>query len=182
MKKLIGTTIAAVILLSSLTAVAAAASTGLIGKKVQALIPVELNGKVVKDAVIIDGTTYAPVRSLSDAAGFDLSIEGGKVKVTTGATTDDSISKNLNVKYQIQVLQNQIEWNKELIKNTEQSIADFKNKIETEKAYTTDVDAHKLMIEGLQKNLDDQLAYVADLQKKIDAANAEIAQLESQLK
>lgn len=186
MKKLIYTSIAAVIALSSLTAVAAAASSGLLGKKVQGVIPVEINGKTVKDAVIIDGTTYAPVRSLSDAAGFDLSIEGGKVKVTSNITPtneDKVVIEQAKIKQKIQVLKNGIESNKESIRIAEsESIAQLEKRLAEEKAYTTDVEIHKTLAEGVQRNLDEQRAYVADLQKKIDAANAEIAQLESQLK
>lgn len=186
MKKTLYTAIASVLLLSSLTAVAAAASSGLIGKKVQGLMSVELNGKPVKDAIIIDGTTYAPVRSLSDAAGFNLAIEGGKVKVTTekALVSEAGIEESdAAIREKIYQLGESIKTNTENIKIAQNgSIADYKKKIEMEKAYTTDVEAHKLMIDGLQKNLDDQLAYVADLQSKIDAANVEITSLQAQLK
>lgn len=51
----------------------------LIGKKVQGLYSVEKNGNKVADAVVIDGTAYAPVRAVSDATGAGLSVEGKRI-------------------------------------------------------------------------------------------------------
>lgn len=66
MKKLITGAIAGALLLTSVSVFADSAS--LVGKKVQGLFTVEQNGKRIADAVIIDGTAYAPVRAVSEAA------------------------------------------------------------------------------------------------------------------
>jgi len=77
MKKLITGAIAGALLLTSVSVFADSAS--LVGKKVQGLFTVEQNGKRIADAVIIDGTAYAPVRAVSEAAGVELKVEGKKI-------------------------------------------------------------------------------------------------------
>lgn len=77
MKKLITGAIAGALLLTSVSVFADSAS--LVGKKVQGLFSVEQNGKRIADAVIIDGTAYAPVRAVSEAAGVELKVEGKKI-------------------------------------------------------------------------------------------------------
>lgn len=54
-------------------------SINLIGQKVQGVFSVEKNGSKIADAVIINGTAYAPVRAVSDAAGTKLNIEGKRI-------------------------------------------------------------------------------------------------------
>ncbi|KAF9142796.1 hypothetical protein BGX30_002164 [Mortierella sp. GBA39] len=54
-----------------------AAGNGLLGAKVQGLFSVEVNGKKINDAVVINGSTYIPVRSLSESIGAGLSVSGG---------------------------------------------------------------------------------------------------------
>jgi len=192
MKKAIYSSILAIVLLSSLTATAIAATSSLVGKKVQSVVPVELNGKAIKDAVVIDGVTYAPVRSLSDASGYVLSVEGGKVKMTTKSgtippsevtTTQQDPTVNAAVLARIQFLKNEINSTTDNIRIMEsESIVMLESKIAIQLAYTVDVDAHKSLAASIQKNLDEERAQVSELRKKITAANAEIAQLESQFK
>lgn len=51
----------------------------LIGQKVQGLFSVEKSGEKVADAVVINGSAYAPVRAVSDATGTDLKVDGKKI-------------------------------------------------------------------------------------------------------
>lgn len=67
LKKFISGVIVGVLLLTSVSAFADSAS--LIGQKVQGLFSVEKNGVKITDAVIIKGTAYAPVRSISEVMG-----------------------------------------------------------------------------------------------------------------
>lgn len=48
--------------------------TSLIGKTVQGVFPVKVNGDILaKTAIVIDGTSYLPVRAIGDAIGYDVS-------------------------------------------------------------------------------------------------------------
>lgn len=60
-------------------------SSSLIGQKVQGLFSVEKNGTKIADAVIINGSAYAPVRAVSQAAGVGLTVEGKTIKMTEGS-------------------------------------------------------------------------------------------------
>ncbi|WP_339323231.1 hypothetical protein [Paenibacillus sp. FSL W8-0194] len=184
MKKLIYSSVIAIMTVASVTAVASAAGSSLIGKKVQRVISLAVDGKAIKDAVVIDGVTYAPVRSLSDAAGYALKVEGGSVELTTGTT--DVTKENDQapaIREQIYKLGEQVKWYQIDIKiASEETIPPLEEQLKKEKAYTTDVDAHALIIEGVEKKLKEERARIADLQSKVDAANAEIAKLQEQLK
>lgn len=59
---------------------AAAASSGLIGQKVSAVIGVERHGKPVAEAIVVNGRSYVPVRSLEEAAGITYAVQdNGKI-------------------------------------------------------------------------------------------------------
>lgn len=77
MKKLLTCVLAGTLLLTGVTAFAA--SNSLVGQKVQGLFTIEQDGAKISDAVIINGTAYAPVRAVSEAAGVDLKVEGKKI-------------------------------------------------------------------------------------------------------
>ncbi|WP_375104950.1 hypothetical protein ACDZ28_13675 [Paenibacillus sp. RS8] len=53
--------------------------SSLIGQKVQGLFSVEKAGTKVADAIVINGTAYAPVRAVSDATGTELTVEGKRI-------------------------------------------------------------------------------------------------------
>lgn len=80
-----------VILLVSLmggSAVVGAAGSSLLGAKVQGLFSVEVNGKKIEDAVVLNGSTYAPVRSISESLGAEIAVNGKKVVITTDVDKD----------------------------------------------------------------------------------------------
>lgn len=71
-KYLIGILIGAAFSISATTY--AADITSLIGKAVQGVFPVTVDGDVLpKTAIVIDGTSYLPVRAIGDAIGYDVS-------------------------------------------------------------------------------------------------------------
>lgn len=48
----------------------------LIGRVVQGIYPVKVNGvKLEKQAIVIDGTSYLPVRAIGESLGFDVSFD-----------------------------------------------------------------------------------------------------------
>jgi FlaG/FlaF family flagellin (archaellin) len=55
-------------------------ANAIIGKSVEGVFPVYLRGdKLAKDAVVIDSTSYLPVRVLGEALGLDVKLENGQV-------------------------------------------------------------------------------------------------------
>lgn len=64
---------------------AAADNISLVGKKIQSEADVTLDGHVIDKAVIVDGKSYAPIRSVADAVGVDVGYEKGVVKLETQA-------------------------------------------------------------------------------------------------
>lgn len=77
MKKFVTGLIVGVLLFTSVSVFAA--PTSLIGQKVQGLFSIEKNGTKIADAVIINGSTYAPVRALAEVTGTNLNVEGKKL-------------------------------------------------------------------------------------------------------
>ncbi|OMD07178.1 hypothetical protein [Paenibacillus odorifer] len=96
MKKFISGVIVGALLFSGVTVFADSAS--LIGQKVQGLFTIEKNGKKVDDAIIINGTAYAPIRSVAEASGAKLTVEGKKI-IMTGETSEVGVNNTaaLNV-------------------------------------------------------------------------------------
>lgn len=77
MKKFVSGIIVGVLMFAG--TVVFADSVGLIGKKVTGIFTIEQDGKKVADAVIIDGSAYAPVRAVAEASGTKLLVEGKKI-------------------------------------------------------------------------------------------------------
>lgn len=100
----------------------------LIGQKVQGTVSVVVNGAKVKDGVIINSTSYAPVRSLTEAAGLDVGFEKGVVTVN-----DTAGMVNVTGKPKV--------WTAEQIDSNITSLNDLK------KIYTDQIDRYKLLLQ-----------------------------------
>lgn len=59
----------------------AADGISLIGKKIQSEAVATLDGEQIDTAIIVDGKSYAPVRSVAEATGLTVGFEKGKVKL-----------------------------------------------------------------------------------------------------
>ncbi|MEK4141156.1 hypothetical protein NST48_09390 [Paenibacillus sp. FSL M7-0547] len=70
-------------------------SSSLIGKKVQGLFSIEQSGSKIADAVIIDGSAYAPIRAVAEATGSTLKVEGKKIVMGDTPTTSSTSVKTL---------------------------------------------------------------------------------------
>ncbi|WP_054939069.1 hypothetical protein [Paenibacillus ihuae] len=92
MKKIVVTTMASLLLLTGASAFAA--STSLVGQKVQGLFSIEQGGKKVADAVIINGVAYAPVRAVANAAGTSLKVEGKKIIMEDASAAQATTAPN----------------------------------------------------------------------------------------
>ncbi|WP_438498011.1 hypothetical protein [Paenibacillus sp. IHBB 3054] len=79
MKKFVSGIIVGLLLFSGASVFAD--SVSLVGQKVQGLFSVEKSGKKIADAVIINGSTYAPVRAIAEATGAKLDVKGKTIIV-----------------------------------------------------------------------------------------------------
>jgi hypothetical protein len=79
-KYFVGFLVGAILTMS--TSVFAEEIKSLIGQKVQGTAVVSLNGKDVGSAVIINGTSYAPVRVIGEASGLNVGYDSGVVKLS----------------------------------------------------------------------------------------------------
>lgn len=68
---------------------AAADSISLIGKKISGESDVVVNGLKIGTAIIVNGSSYAPVRTIGDAAGFDVGFVNKKVILETPKVKED---------------------------------------------------------------------------------------------
>ncbi|MEK3836436.1 hypothetical protein [Paenibacillus sp. FSL R7-0128] len=70
-------------------------SVSLIGQKVQGIFSIESNGAKVADAIVVNGSAYAPVRAVADATGAKLTVEGKKIKMEAAADTSLNVAAQL---------------------------------------------------------------------------------------
>ncbi|OMD44298.1 hypothetical protein [Paenibacillus odorifer] len=96
MKKFVSGVIVGALLFGGASVFADSAS--LIGQKVQGLFTVEKGGAKVADAIIINGSAYAPVRAISEATGTKLTIEGKKIIMGETATVTVTPDKSAELK------------------------------------------------------------------------------------
>lgn len=94
MKKFVSGIVVGVFLFAGVSAFAAPSS--LIGQKVQGLFSIEQGGKKVSDAVIINGTAYAPVRAVAEALSTNLTVEGKKIIVEDKTKTPVSAPSSVD--------------------------------------------------------------------------------------
>lgn len=179
MKRKLLTLSLSLLLICSVATAASATTSLLIGKKVQKTMNVEVEGKKIKDAIVVDNTTYVPVRSFSEAAGYNLKLEGDDVKLSIETAEKELVDK-IKADNRIDILKGSIRgWgaeiaaNKETVKQAEKSIAEVK--AYNEKAGN---DAPKLDSSGAEEKLKKAQETIAELESKIKAAESEIKTLE----
>lgn len=103
-----------VVALSANTAYGAVQS--LVGKKVSGEMTVIVNGKQLQNkGAVIDGVTNAPVRSLTEALGVGLSVEGKTIYITTKDNSEKEalLLKKAELEKSIQSTQQEIQKTKE---------------------------------------------------------------------
>jgi len=190
MKKFISGLLVGVLLFAG-TSVFADSAKSLLGKRVQGTYEVAFNGKKIGDAAVIEGSTYLPVRSISDAAGIDIAVEGKKISLTTNggqvipetndSTVDEANRAKAKIENEISGLKMQISFYERDIKiEKEEILAPLQERLaELKSAPATQTEKEK--IETIEKKIADSQKLIDELQAKIDAAEAEIKQLEAQL-
>ncbi|WP_134904481.1 hypothetical protein [Paenibacillus polymyxa] len=149
----------------------------LVGKKIQGETAVSVNGKSIDKAIVVEGKSYAPVRSIGEAAGMKvqfgkegiaLSDEPTKeIKpdpVTTEPISETKETKTINeeVPVKLDQLNASIEEKKEQIKSLEKGISSQQLLISQGK----DVESNKVFLEGYEKSKKQAEESLANLEKQ----------------
>jgi hypothetical protein len=148
-------------------------SVSKIGKKIQTEYSVTIDGqKLTVPAIAVDGTSYAPVRAMGDATGYDVSVSGKSISLdkervavsstnqtTQPATPQPTFSSGLTeVQNKLATLNGKIAAAAANITATEWQLkddadnADLKAKLEKYKAEYADLLAQKAKIEQEELN------------------------------
>ncbi|MEK5415436.1 MULTISPECIES: hypothetical protein [unclassified Paenibacillus] len=173
-KKIVGIVAAALLLGGS---IGFAASSSLIGAKVTGLYTIKQDGKKIADAAIINGSAYVPVRTMSEATGTGLTVEGKTIILENKETekpaaipeTDTTVEKPKEttkasanadkLRERLASAESRVQVLKEAIQQAETTVADLTSAADQE----------------ARKN------YIADLNKRVEFTETEIAQLKAQL-
>lgn len=171
MKKFISGVIVGALLFSGVTVFAD--SVGLIGQKVQGLFTIEKNGKKVDDAIIINGTAYAPVRSVAEASGAKLTVEGKKIIMEDVTTPTEKRSAELEAE--------RAKTSAEITK-LETNIADLEtNVIPMFEAQAKEMITNGAISETAKKTADDYKQVVVKQKAELAYLQEKLAQLNTQL-
>lgn len=189
MKKFISGIIVGVLIFAGATVFADTAKN-LFGKKVEGTFEVVFNGEKINDAAVIEGSTYLPVRSISEAAGINIAVEGKTISLTTqteGSVVDDLEVDKANkarsmITSKISIQLNTIEThNRNIIIEESEGLPPLVKRLAELKAADDGSDVAKQGITIVEGKIADSNAYIADLKAKIATAEAEIEQLKTQL-
>lgn len=156
---IIGIVIGAVI--SSSSSAIADSVNNLIGKKVDGLAVVVLDGKELGAPVaLIEGTSYAPIRAIGEAVGREVEWRGGKVMLNTKPIAEEQMDytqpekyPRMSVEFRISVLQ--------------VDIVAYKSKIEQ----GVDVAESKRLVEQYEAELAIWKARLVEIEAAENAAN-----------
>lgn len=148
-KYIIGAVVGAALTLS----VGAAADTiSLLGKSVQGETEVVLNNQVLDKAVIIDGKSYAPTRSISEDAGYQVQFKDKKVVLSMNV---DLIRIDLR-----------IDELKVMIANTDKSIENYQLLIDMTVNRPEFVEMYEKSIEEVKQRKIEMEKELADLERQ----------------
>lgn len=141
----------------------------LIGKKIQGEAVVELNGQALDTAIIVDGKSYAPVRAIGEAAGYDVSMQDKKIILddkVSNTSTETTPGKEQNVEEQTAKLNDRIANANKRIAETELLLKGMVE--ETNKPGYVDK-GEQVFIDNYNKKLAEQQSLLSDLESQLAA-------------
>ncbi|WP_419884823.1 hypothetical protein [Paenibacillus sp. B-A-8] len=154
----------------------------LIGAKVQGVYSLEKNGKSIGDAIIIDGKAYAPVRTISEAAGVGLTVEGKTIKmsdITVNETGDYVLGPDsLALANEQAQLRGTISSAKGLLKASQEALKTYEDALTADAARAEPLPG---AADALKTNITKTKAEITKLETEIKAAEARVAELQTQL-
>lgn len=164
------------------TSVFAESISKLIGAKVQGIYELEKNGKALGEAVIINGKAYAPVRTVSEAAGVGLTIEGKKIKmtdITVNETGDYVLGPDaLKLANEKSKLSASTGNKKSLLTAAFSTLKMYEDSLAADAARETPIPGYA---DGLNANIIKTQAEITKLQQEIATAESDMANLQTQI-
>ena len=167
-KKVVILSICAIFLLSSSVM---ANTTSKVGKKITAETPVYLDGQLISNAIITEGSSFAPLRAIAEKLGLDVkyetSKEGSVIKlnsVETKEVTKEMVWKKAEIEAAIIGANNTIDrLNQEIEHSTKQ--------LETA--------THELLVKTLERSISEAKEQIITAQANIITYTNELLELES---
>ncbi|WP_138756539.1 hypothetical protein [Paenibacillus sinopodophylli] len=98
------------VVLSVGTSAYATEISALVGKKIQSEWTVTLDGTQIDNAIIVDGKSYAPVRSISEAVGLEVGFQGKNVILNTKKAGGDVLTKTESLEMSIEATKSDIKF------------------------------------------------------------------------
>jgi hypothetical protein len=177
MKKFIAGVIVGALISAALPAYGAV--TSLVGQKVAGQKEVQLNGKSVGTAIIVNNKSYLPVRDTANAFGASVTPSSEVISMTSNVS-------NETIEFELQTLQtNKVYYEKKVIEiqttitNLEEVV--IPQAIERMEARTieSEKEVFNQRVNGFKQDLESYKQQLSDYQAKLDQINARIAELES---
>ena len=191
MKKVVVSFLAGAVFATSATVFADNVKS-LVGRKVQAETDVILNGQKIDTAVAIDGKSYAPVRSIAEAAGLNVSYRNGRIELDTVrdlpgySAPTPSMSKE-RIERRLQEARESLRQYEDTIKRleTDGGLQRARDAVEIVKADPVkyppyEVEIAEWRVERAEKELADAYRYKEELEAEIAELEAQLAALESE--
>lgn len=171
MKKFVAGVIVGGFLLAGASAFAD--SSSLIGQKVQGLFSVEKAGTKVADAIVINGTAYAPIRAVSDATGTELAVEGKKIIIQEKEEVTVSSSPSVQDKLK----QTQIDSLNRVIEQMTADITTYNSFLTAEKVKLSEAATDEAK-KNIQDNIDMLQVNIKSANETLETAQTKLAELQ----
>jgi len=156
-------------LMIAVAAPAYGAVSSLVGKYVQGEYPVKVDGSpLANKSIAIDGTTYAPLRAIGEAIGYDVTFQDKTVVFTKRVGVQKVETNTTSISSQISEIQSQID---ELNKKQAELLKErFELELNNPNGFTNEQTLRYNEIKEERKAIQDQ----------IKALEAQLQELESQ--
>ncbi|KWX73879.1 hypothetical protein [Paenibacillus jilunlii] len=161
--------------------VSAFAASSLIGQKVQGLFTIEKGGTKVAEAVIINGSAYAPVRAVAEATGASLTVEGKKIIMSSENEKVPTAASNTKTLAELQAERNkiaeQVEKKTAIVSEFKKTQVDNWDVLISENPNSTTIPQWENTKKESEKMLEQLKTELATLQQQLNDLDAQIAAL-----
>lgn len=153
------------IVLSYSSSVAAEKLESLVGKQVQAEAQVQVGEETLNtNAIIIDGTSYGPIRAIGEAAGYNVGFKEGKIVLEKHLSVKNLSADELNNRIQ--------RWTED--------IAKFEYLINQDNILLNNQQDVGRSKESIQSEINEYKQYIADRKSRIEESQTQLDELNKQ--
>ncbi|MEC0169710.1 hypothetical protein [Paenibacillus graminis] len=157
-----------------------AESVSLIGKKVSGVYTIEKNGKKVAEAVIINGSAYAPVRAVAEATGAGLKVEGKKIIMSE--TNQGSSATATSEQKSVADLQVEREKVSAVIEQKKANITDLEtNVIPLYEAQVKDLSTNSALAQQVQGTVDSYKSILEQRKTELSTLQQQLTDLDAKI-